>query len=123
MIVGACGGSPTRPEQVDVPAPLPPSPPLPPPTTLVVSGTVRYVTERWCEGCRVQVMDGASAGTSVLTDASGRYSLSIPAPDSGSVTLQASQEGYLPATQTTRGGGCRSHWSPRTRWTWPAPTR
>ena len=102
MIVGSCGGSPTRPGQID--APLLPPPPSPAPTTLVVSGTVRYVTGRLCEGCTVEVLDGASAATSVLTDASGRYSLSIPFPDSGSVTLQASQNGYLPATLTTRGG-------------------
>jgi hypothetical protein len=69
-----------------------------------VSGTVRYVTGRLCEGCTVEVMDGPSAATSVLTDASGRYFLSMPVPDSGSVTLQASQNGYLPATLTTRGG-------------------
>lgn len=102
MIVGSCGGSPTRPGQVD--APPPPPPPSPAPTALVVSGIVRYVTGRVCEGCTVEVRDGASAGASVLTDASGRYSLSIPFPDSGSITLQASQNGYLPATQTTRGG-------------------
>jgi hypothetical protein len=102
MIVGSCGGSPTRPAEVNGPPPPPPPPAAP--TTLVVSGTVRYVTDRVCEGCTVEVMDGASAGTSVVTDARGNYSLSVPVPDSGSVTLKASQDGYLPATQTTKGG-------------------
>jgi hypothetical protein len=69
-----------------------------------VSGTVRYVTGRLCEGCTVEVMDGASAGTAVLTDANGRFSLSISVAGGSRVTLQASQNGYLPATQTTRGG-------------------
>jgi hypothetical protein len=69
-----------------------------------VSGTVRYVTGRLCEGCTVEVTDGLSAGTSVLTEANGRFSLSISFASAGSsVTLRASRDGYLPATQTTRG--------------------
>ena len=85
--------------------PLPPPPPPTGPTTLVVSGFVRTMPGRWCEGCTVEVMDGASAGTSVLTAANGQYSLSISfAGDGSSVTLQASKNGYQPATQTTRGG-------------------
>ena len=101
-LAGACGEStPVSPSRT-----LPPPPPPPTgPTTLVVSGFVRTMPGRWCEGCTVQVMDGASAGTSVLTAANGQYSLSISfAGDGSSVTLQASKNGYQPATQTTRGG-------------------
>lgn len=101
IMVGSCGGSPTGPGEVHGP-PLPPSGP----TTVIVAGTVRFVTGRLCEGCAVEVMDGASAGTSVLTDARGNYSLSVSIAFAGSrVTLQASRSGYLPATQTTTTGG------------------
>lgn len=101
-LAGACGEStPVGPSQ-----PPPPPPPQPSgPTTLVVSGFVRTMPGRWCEGCAVEVMDGASAGASVLTGANGQYSLSISfVGDGSSVTLQASKNGYQPATQTTRGG-------------------
>ena len=100
MMVGSCGGSPTGPGAVNGPPPLPSGP-----TTVMVTGTVRFVTGRLCEGCAVEVMDGASAGTSVLTDARGNYSLSASIASVGSrVTLQASRSGYLPATQATIGG-------------------
>jgi hypothetical protein len=103
IIVGSCGGSPTRPGEVN--RPPPPPPPLSGPTTLVVTGFVRTMPGRWCEGCAVEVMDGVSAGTSVLTDAHGNYSLSATVAVAGSrVTLQASKNGYLPAMQTTSGG-------------------
>jgi hypothetical protein len=69
----------------------------------VVSGSVRTLPGRWCDGCTVEVMDGASAGTSVLTDANGRYSLSISFAGR-SVTLQASKNGYRPLTRATTGG-------------------
>lgn len=100
IMVGSCGGSPTGPGEVNGPLPPPSGP-----TTVIVAGTVRFVTGRLCEGCAVEVMDGASAGTSVLTDARGNYSLSVSIAFAGSsVTLQASRSGYLPATQTTTGG-------------------
>src|SRR4029450_3190819 len=100
-LAGACGES----TSVAPSRTLPPPPPPPGPTTLVVTGTVRFVTGRLCDGCMVEVMDGASAGTSVLTGANGGYSLSITFAGGGSsITLQASQNGYQPQTQTTRGG-------------------
>jgi hypothetical protein len=98
-LAGACG------ERTPLAPSLSPAPPQPVATTLVVTGSVRYVTGRVCQGCTVEVMDGASAGTSVFTDANGRFFLSMSFAGGGSgVTLQASQNGYQPATQTTRGG-------------------
>jgi hypothetical protein len=85
--------------------PLAPSPPPSGPTTLAVNGSVRDMLGRLCEGCTVEVRDGPSASMSVLTDANGRFSLSLSFAGIGStVTLQASKNGYRPATQVTRGG-------------------
>ena len=100
-LAGACGEStPVGPSQT--PPPLPPPPPSP--TTVVVTGFVRTMPGRLCEGCAVEVMDGASTGTSVLTDSNGRFSLSISFSGNSRVTLEASKTGYQPATRSTSGG-------------------
>jgi hypothetical protein len=106
-LAGACERTPLWRTPL-APSPPPSGPTTPPPSgpiTLVVTGSVRDILGRLCEGCAVEVMDGPSAGMSVLTDVNGRFSLSISfSSTASSVTVQTSGNGYRPARQVTRGG-------------------
>ena len=79
---------------------VPPTSPTPPPTsptpasqTWAAQGIVFHTNHLVCGGCVVEVVDGARAGTSTLTDSRGRFSVDVP-NDSPQVTLRAMKEGY-----------------------------
>lgn len=78
-------------------APSAPPPPSPIPSMFLVTGYVGHTTFQPCKDCTVEVLDGPDAGSSVLTDANGRFTFSIA--DGSAHTLRASKNGYHPATQ------------------------
>ena len=80
-------------------------PPISPaPLTWTVKGHVSHTNFLACRGCVVEVVDGARAGTSTLTDGNGSFSVDVPA-ESPQVTLRALKEGYrsLDEKVATRG--------------------
>ncbi len=64
-------------------------------TTATLSGTVIETGHSPLAGARVDVEDGANAGTSATTDAAGHYSLAGLSP--GTFTLRASKDGFDPS--------------------------
>jgi hypothetical protein len=67
-----------------------------------IGGVVYDTATSPLAGARVEVIGGAAAGTSTITDAAGRFSLT--GPFAVATRLAASIEGYLPATKTTVSG-------------------
>ena len=85
-------------------SPLAPTPPpVPIPSTLLVTGWVGHTTFQPCRDCTVEVLDGPGAGTSVSTNHDGNFSVRI-AGGSG-FTLRASKDGFRPATQVATDSG------------------
>jgi hypothetical protein len=91
LIAEACGNSSASPPVATVPTPVPR-------VVTLVTGSVYDTASRRLAGAGVEIVDGPHAGASVTTDTAGRYSLS--GTFVGAVTLRATKEGYLTATQT-----------------------
>jgi hypothetical protein len=75
----------------------PTSPSAPAPVVYAVDGLVRDESSTGIAAARVDVMDGVNQGTSVMTDAEGRYQ--IPNLASGTFVLRASADGFAARTQ------------------------
>jgi hypothetical protein len=83
------GGSPARPT---------PSLPAPTPQVFSLSGSVTDTAWRPLGGARVEVTAGSSAGTVSTTDDNGRFRM--PGTFTGTVTVTASKDSYVPETTT-----------------------
>lgn len=92
VVLCGCGGNPTSNRFVPPTSPSPTSP-TPLKETWTAMGAVFHTNYVVCRGCVVEVVDGARAGTSTLTDNDGRFSLEVP-NESPQVTLRAMKEGY-----------------------------
>ena len=64
-----------------------------------IVGSVRDTSSWPCVGCRVEMLDGPSAGTSTVTDSTGRFWFYVNAAFSPPLTLRAIKDGYRPATR------------------------
>jgi len=82
-----CGGNPTSNSA------FPPTSPIPVRATWTARGLVFYTNYLVCSGCVVEVVDGAGAGTTTLTDNVGRFSVDVP-NQSPQATLRVMKEGY-----------------------------
>ena len=78
--------------------PAAPTPPMPRP--LSITGLVFDTSVRPLSGVRVALTSGADAGAFATTGDDGRYTLSASSLVSGSVTLQASKEGFFSKSAT-----------------------
>ena len=79
-------------------SPVQPTPsfPMRTPQVFSLSGSVRDTASRPLGGARVEVMAGSSAGMVTITDDKGRFWM--PGTFTGTVTITASKDGYLPET-------------------------
>lgn len=75
-----------------------PSPVAPTPQVFSLSGSVRDTASRPLGGSRVEVIDGQRASMVTTTDETGRFSM--PGTFTGTVTVTASKDGYVPETTT-----------------------
>jgi hypothetical protein len=80
-----------------VPTPIP-TPASSPEQSFSLNGTVVDTASRVLVGARIEVLDGARAGTVTITDEHGHFAL--PGIFTGTVRLMASQDGFLSRTQT-----------------------
>jgi len=64
-----------------------------------VSGLVEDTAGKALAGAKVEIVDGPQAGASVMTDTLGQFMFSA-GPFGDAVTLRATKEGYVTATQT-----------------------
>jgi hypothetical protein len=76
-------------------------PPSPSPAPVPITGFVDDTTFRAMSGVVVDVLDGAQAGSSTVTDADGRFTLS--GQFSHPTTLRARKDGYPAVIQTWQG--------------------
>jgi hypothetical protein len=94
LVLTGCGGR----------GPAGPTPgTTPPQVTLSVSGWVNDTVSRRVPGARVQVMNGPQAGTAVITDDNGEFTLETPLPIL--TQLRASKPGYRDDTRSVSGQG------------------
>jgi hypothetical protein len=91
LIAGACGHSPASPAAPTVPTPVPR-------VVTVVTGSVSDTASRPLADASVDIINGLQAVASITTDTAGRYSFS--GTFVGTITLRATKEGYIAATQT-----------------------
>src|SRR5262245_3184831 len=91
LLLSGCG---------DTQLPVHPSPSSSAPTTpeFSVSGQVTDTAFRPLGGVTAQVIGGPRDGTVSMTNAEGRFSM--PGTFAGSVTVRASKDGYVAATNT-----------------------
>ena len=82
---GACRDSPTSPTE---------------PLVTTINGLVYDSASRPLSGARVEVTSGADAGKFEVSDATGSFTMSADALASGSVSLQATKEGFATIDQT-----------------------
>ena len=87
--------TPSAPSSPAAPSPVPP--PTPPPH-LNLNGYVYDTAFRPVGGATVQLLDGAQAGASTQSDASGRFSFTGTFADPS--TIHVSKDGYAAATET-----------------------
>jgi hypothetical protein len=84
-----------------------PAAPTPTPAAPTVSqnfyGYVADAAFQAIADARVEVVDGPLAGTSMTTNAQGRFF--YPSPMSSPITFRASKNGYVTVTQTARNNG------------------
>ena len=79
--------------------PMEPTPPVPPALQeFRLSGAVTDTANRPLASSKIEVVDGARAGTVATTDDGGRFSM--PGTFTGSITLAASKDGYLRETRS-----------------------
>lgn len=82
----------------------PTAPPvMPAMETFRLQGGVTDTAYRPLSGARVEVINGARAGTVTTTDEAGRFSM--PGTFTGTITVIASKDGYLPDSRTVPLGG------------------
>jgi hypothetical protein len=93
LLVIACSGC----SEADSPANTTPTPAVRPPVEFSLSGMVQDTALRPVVDVRIEVIDGPRAGEFVMSDAAGRYA--FPGVFSDGVTLEATKDGYLPATK------------------------
>lgn len=81
-------------------SPVQPTPPpiAPTPQVFSLSGGVYDTARRPLGGSRVEVIDGQRASMVTTADETGRFSM--PGPFTGTVTVTASKDGYVPETTT-----------------------
>jgi Carboxypeptidase regulatory-like domain len=93
MLCGCGGESPSSPST----PPLPVAAMPPPSDSALISGTVADLAFRSLAGVRVEVLDGPQAGTSVVTNSRGEFSLTGVFDDE--TRFQATKDGYAPSIQ------------------------
>ena len=98
----ACGDDSRGPVIPTTPAPNPPPTTGTQPPQSLLTGSVSDTAFRPVAGVRIEAVDGALAGTSAISNATGSFAL--PGTFDGAVTFRASKQGYVTGTATQNFG-------------------
>lgn len=94
--LAGCEGS--RSSVPSAPTPAPAPAPVPPSSGIQVGGSVSDTAFRPLAGVRVEVLDGAQAGMSAMSDVTGQFSLT--GTFDAATTFRATKDGYAAATRS-----------------------
>ena len=110
MVAGAMAGCDGSAPSPTAPGPVPTSAVPPAPGTIVMKGTVSDTAFRELPGARIEVLNGAGAGTSTVADGRGEFSLSGTFDEA--TQFRATSEGHVTAIRTLQPfcATCHPNW-------------